>query len=66
MAFTQAILDEYIEPTEFSELKRTAALPAILKDFRAGAHPGCPRQLQGLSVRPRADNFEVSPWHHFA
>ena len=35
MAFTQAILDEYIEPTEFSELKRTAALPAILRQRMA-------------------------------
>ena len=35
MALTQAILDEYIEPTEFSELKRAAALPAILRQRMA-------------------------------
>ena len=35
MAFTQATLDEYLEPTEFSELKRTAALPAILRQRQA-------------------------------
>ena len=35
MTFTQATLDEYLEPTEFSELKRTAALPAILRQRMA-------------------------------
>ena len=35
IAFTHAILDEYLEPTEFSELKRTAALPAILRQRMA-------------------------------